>query len=91
MEQQPMQKKAHSVLLENREKLTLTGVSDVECFSDGNLVIQTDYGQIDVRGENLQVTKLSLETGDLVAEGAVDSLNYTVSLKSGGLFSKVFR
>ena len=90
MEQAP-QKKAHSVLLENREKLTLSGISDVESFSDSNLVIQTDYGQIDVRGENIQVTKLSLETGDLVAEGVIDSLNYTVSLKNGGFFTKVFR
>ena len=85
------QKKAHSVLLENRGKITLTGVSDVERFSEDNLTIATDYGQIDVRGENIQVTRLSLETGDLVAEGVIDSVIYSATVKNGGIFSKVFR
>ena len=85
-------KKAHSVLLENKEKLTLTGVTDVERFDTDHLVIQTEYGQLEIRGDNLQVTQLSLETGDMRAEGFVEAFSYSNVPKDGaGFFAKVFR
>ena len=85
-------KKTHSILIENKEKLTITGVTDVEQFDPDHLVAQTDYGQLEIRGENLQVTRLSLETGDMCAEGVIDAVSYAAVIKgTGGLFSRVFR
>ena len=85
-------KKTHSVLLENKEKLTLSGVTDVEQFDPDHLTVQTDHGRLEIRGDNLQVTRLSLETGDMCAEGTVEAIAYTgIEKGAGGLFSKVFR
>ena len=90
METSSDQKKNHSVLTENRKKITLTGICDVEQFDADHLVVQTDFGLMDIRGENLQVTRLSVETGDLCIEGSLDSISYSDSYKSGGGFFSRF-
>ena len=88
----PAANKPHSILIENKTKLTLTGVTDVEQFDPDHLAVQTDYGQLEIRGDNLQVTRLSLETGDMSAEGTIESVSYSAFTKgAGGLFAKVFR
>ena len=84
-------KKAHTVLLENREKITLTGVTDVQSFDENAVQADTDYGRLEIRGEALQVTSLALESGGLTVEGKIISFVYTAAPKNGGgLFSKVF-
>ena len=84
--------KPHHLFLENRRVLSLTGVSDVNSFDDKTVVAITDIGELSVQGANLQITKLSLETGDLSLEGRVDSLTYTENRKrAGGLFGRLFR
>ncbi|MBQ6420295.1 MAG: sporulation protein YabP [Clostridia bacterium] len=82
----------HTLFCENRTKLTLTGVTDVGAFDEQNLSIVTACGELTVRGENLQVSKLSLDTGELIAEGQITALMYSdrVRKPGGGFFSKVF-
>lgn len=82
----------HNLVLEDRKKLTLTGVSDVDSFDEQTIVAITDMGEITVRGENLHINRLSIDVGELFIEGEIQSLTYTdIQPKSGGFFSKVFR
>ncbi len=81
----------HNVIIENREKISMSGVTDVGSFDEETLNIQSQNGCITVRGENLQITKLSLDSGELCAEGIINSVAYSApSTKSKGFFSKVF-
>ncbi|MBQ7638697.1 MAG: sporulation protein YabP [Clostridia bacterium] len=81
----------HTLFIDNRKKLVLTGVTDVGSFNEENLLIQTSLGEINVGGENLQVTKLSLENGEMTVEGKIISVAYSDSVKkAGGFFGKVF-
>ncbi|MBQ7595513.1 MAG: sporulation protein YabP [Clostridia bacterium] len=79
--------------MEDRRKLSLTGVNDVECFDEQNVTVLTGYGELSVRGEGLKIGKLSTDTGDMCIEGKIDALIYSDDLpkQSGGFFSKVFR
>lgn len=82
----------HSLILENRKMLTLTGVSDVDSFDEQTVIAYTDYGELTVHGKNLHINKLSLETGELALDGEIVSLSYTDhQSNSGGLLSKLFR
>ena len=82
----------HNLVLENREKLSLTGVTDVDSFDENTIVAYTDYGELTIGGENLHICKLNIEDGELKIEGTVSSLNYLSNKpKSQGLFAKVFR
>lgn len=82
----------HSLILENRKALTLTGVSDVDSFDEQAVVAYTDLGELTVRGENLHISKLSLETGELTLDGEIGSMVYTENQpRSAGFLSKLFR
>lgn len=82
----------HNLVLEDRKRLTLTGVSDVDSFDEQTIVAVTDMGEITVRGEDLHINRLSIEVGELFIEGEIQSLTYAdVQAKATGFFSKVFR
>jgi len=85
-------KSPHNLILEGRKKLSISGVSDVDSFDDQTVVVYTDLGELCVRGQNLHIGKLSIESGELSVEGEVSSLVYTDQQKnSGGFFSKLFK
>ncbi len=66
----------HHVVLEERGRLTVSGVSDVERFDESEIVMSTARGTLVVTGENLHIEKLSLDGGDLKVEGDIDALTY---------------
>lgn len=85
-------KAAHSLILDNRKSLTATGVSNVDSFDNQTVVAYTDLGELIIRGRNLQIGKLNIETGELTVTGEVSSMSYTdQKQQSGGVFSKLFR
>ncbi len=85
-------KTPHNLILEGRKKLSLSGVSDVDSFDDQTIVLYTGQGELCVRGINLRIGKLSVETGELSVEGEINSLTYSDQQKSGGgFFSKLFK
>lgn len=81
----------HSISLDSRQKLTVSGVEEVESFDENTITMYTNHGMLLVRGEGLHIEKLSLDGGDLKVEGQVDSLSYEDKVQSsGGLFSRLF-
>lgn len=81
----------HNVIIEDRKRISMTGITDVGSFDEETLNIESSTGCITVRGRNLQITKLSLDSGELCAEGEIVSLMYSApSGKGKGLFSKMF-
>ena len=73
----PVQGGSHNVILENRKKLSVSGVKDVLNFDEESVSLMTDCGKVTVKGSLLHVNKLSLETGEVTVEGRVDSLLYS--------------
>lgn len=81
-----------NLILESRRKLSVTAVKDVESFDEGAVVINTARGALIVRGSELHMEKLSLDSGEVVVEGTIDSLEYESSAApAGGFFSKLFK
>ena len=81
----------HSIQLEERHRLAVTGVSEVLSFDENEVIMDTSLGLLTVEGEGLHVEKLSLDIGELTLEGTIDSLGYSRAGKSRGSFwSKVF-
>ena len=83
-----------NLILENREKLSVSGVNDVLSFDDQVVMIDTELGLLTVKGENIRINKLSLDTSEVIVEGEVSSLTYSQSKQdksSGTLLSKIFK
>ncbi len=82
----------HSVTLEDRRHLTISGVEDVERFDETAVVLSTAQGALTVQGSGLHIEQLSLNGGDLKVEGLIESLSYEDRAEqSGGLFARLFR
>ena len=83
-----------NIILENREKLSISGVLDVLSFDDQIVILETELGLLTVKGENLRINKLSLDTSEVVVDGEIYNLGYSEkenSQKSGSFFGKIFR
>ena len=83
---------AHRVTLEGRDRLTVSGVEDVDRFDESEIVMTTAEGALVVTGENLHIDKLSLDGGELHVDGRVETLSYedALALRGGGLLSRLF-
>ncbi|MCR4761493.1 MAG: sporulation protein YabP [Oscillospiraceae bacterium] len=68
---------AHSAILENRERLQLSGVTAIGSFDDRTVILYTQCGQLTVIGRELQMRQLSVESGAVIVEGEVQALRYS--------------
>lgn len=81
----------HGVIMEGREKLSVSGVEDMESFDEANVVLYTAKGTLIIRGAGLHIEKLSIDGGELTVQGRVDSLSYEDEKpQSGGFLSRLF-
>ena len=84
-----------NLILENREKLSISGVLDVLSFDDQIVILETELGLLTVKGENLRINKLSLDTSEVIVDGEIYGLNYSEKdpekKNGGGILGKIFR
>lgn len=82
-----------NLILENRGKLSVSGVNDVLSFDDQVVIVDTELGLLTVKGENIRINKLSLDTAEVIIEGEISTLVYsqTKQEKPGTLLSKIFK
>ena len=60
-----------NLILENREKLTITGVVDVLSFDDQIVIVETQLGLLTVKGEDLRINKLSIDSLEVIIEDRI--------------------
>ncbi len=83
-----------NLVLENRGKLSISGVLDVLSFDDQIVIVETELGLLNVKGENLRINKLSIDTSEVIVEGDISSLAYSekdYDKKGTSLFGKIFK
>ena len=83
-----------NLVLENRNKLSISGVLDVLSFDDQVVMVETELGLLTVKGENIHINKLSIDTSEVVVEGEISYLAYSdtsAEKTSGGIISKIFK
>lgn len=83
--------KQQNIILENRKSLRISGVKDIDSFSESKIVANTVLGELVVRGEELHITELATETGDLTMNGKINSLVYNNFNSNANIFRKLFR
>ena len=81
----------HTLILEERNRLSVSGVSDVDSFDEEKVTVFTALGQLVVSGTELHIERLSVETGELILEGTIRSLVYHEETRSGGLLTRLFK
>lgn len=83
-----------NLILENRGKLSISGVLDVLSFDDQIVILETELGLLTVKGENIRINKLSIDTSEVIVEGDISSLIYSDKENEkvkGNFMSKIFK
>ncbi|MBF8983627.1 sporulation protein YabP [Lutibacter sp. B2] len=87
--------KSQNIILENREKISMSGVEHVHSFNEDSIVLETIQGLLTIKGNGLDVSKLNLEDGNVIVQGTIDSMTYTdrdaMSSKGMGFLGKMFK
>lgn len=80
----------HKLILSDRKTLTMTGVTEVISFDDSAVVLQTALGILLVQGQQLQLTTLSLDGGQVEVLGTVSALSYEEPRTNSGWKRRLF-
>ncbi len=85
----------HKVVMTNRKTCNINGVNDVLSFDIHEILLETEQGMLMIKGENLHVSRLTLDKGEVDIEGKVDSFTYSdvagSSAKGSSLVARLFR
>lgn len=83
-----------NLVLENRNRLNISGVLDVLSFDDQIIIVETELGLLTVKGDNLRINKLSIDTSEVIVEGEIISLTYSskdLDKKNESFLGKIFK
>lgn len=87
--------KMQNIILENRNKLHLSGVLDVLNFDEEMVTVETELGVLIVKGSDLRLNKFNLDNSELSIDGEITSLTYddksNPSKKGEGFMSRIFK
>lgn len=68
--------KNQNIVLEDRNRMTITGVEQVESFNDNTIILYTTKGGLSIKGEGLNISKLNLDEGNVRIAGLINSVTY---------------
>lgn len=85
----------HSITINERKNIMITGVKKIDSFDDEEFLLETNMGYIVLKGEELEILKLDTYQGNVSIKGRINSFNYmessTKKEKEDGMFSKLFK
>ncbi|MYL31943.1 sporulation protein YabP [Halobacillus halophilus] len=84
----------HNVKVWNRRNIEISGVKEVDSFDSEEFLLQTNMGYLVIRGQNLQMKNLDLDSGMVSIKGKMYEMTYLdehQGEKAKGLFSKLFK
>ena len=83
------------VAMNNRRNCAIGGVNDVLSFDIHEILLETEQGMLMIKGDELHVSRLTLEKGEVDIDGRIDSLTYSDagagSRKGESLLTRLFR
>ena len=80
----------HKLTLNQREDLSLTGVTEVISFDDTAVILKTQLGILNVSGRDLVLKTLSVEGGQVSVSGHICTLIYEEP-RPEGVFRRLLR
>ena len=82
--------KAHTLSLDDRKALDISGVERVDSFDEGEIVMLTSGGTLIIRGSDMHMDALDLVSGQARVSGVISELCYEEVAPSGSLWARLF-
>lgn len=82
-----------NLLIEDRTKITVTEVADVDSFNETSILVSLKSGGLVIKGQNLHLQLLNLEEGRVIITGAINGAVYTEKKEKQekSLLKKIFK
>ncbi len=85
-----MTETGHTLQIENANRLCMTGISEVESFSESKIVaVISGKDRITIIGSNLKISVFQKENGNLRLDGEIRQVTYSAGKLSA--VSKIFK
>ena len=85
----------HSISIQERKNILITGVKKIDSFDDEEFLLETNMGYIVIKGEDLEIVKLDTYQGNVSIKGKINSLIYMENSdkkeKENSIFNKLFK
>lgn len=82
------------IIIKNRHRIEITGVKKINSLNEEEFIVETTLGILVITGENLSMSQLEIEKGNLIINGTINCLEYTEKenkKENKGLFKKIFK
>ena len=80
----------HQLILQDRMRLELSGVTEVDDFDDTSVNCRTSLGRLSINGSGLRLQRLDMDGTALSIEGRIDAIHYS-DVGKGGWFGRLLR
>ena len=80
----------HQLTLDQRQKLSMCGVTEVVSFDEDTVVLKTALGTLVIQGQNLRLKQLAPDGGQVAVEGNIGALHYEEPRNTGSWRSRLF-
>ena len=85
-------KQSHNITIDNRNKIIITGITEVTSYDSNTIVASSSVGDLIVQGNKLHIGNFDRAQGKLSVDGSLDAVQYVdVRPKSESLFSRLFK
>lgn len=92
MSENKIKVRSQNITMEDRERMVVTGVEQVESFNDNTIILTTIKGGMHIKGETLNISKLNLDDGSVKINGKINSVTYTnKEVTSKNIIGKLFK
>ena len=84
---------SHSFSVSERKNIIITGVVKIDSFDKEEFLIETVQGDMNIKGENLEVVKLDTYQGNVTIKGKIDGILYIEdnNKKESSIFNRLFK
>lgn len=80
-----------NLMLENRGKLLIQGVQQVESFDEESIQLDTLLGALVIRGRGLHIDRIDDQNGEVAVTGEIVALLYDETRFKGGFLARLLR
>ena len=84
----------HEIKMIDRNQVYLTGINKIDSFDDEEFLMESNMGNILLKGEELEIVRLDTHDGNVRIKGLINSIAYindNKKSKEESLISKLFK
>ena len=94
MDKEMMSSIAHSITINERKNIVITGVKKITSFNNNEFLLDSNMGFITLKGSDLEIVKLDTFQGNVSIKGTINSFSYSERYKKDkedSVFNKLFK